>query len=43
MNAAATDGMCIVIGMEDAWNLARDELGAHGPYRVHILIVRGEG
>ena len=55
----------ILIGMEDAWNLARAELGempravnfisgpsrtgdieqtivlgAHGPYRVHILIVR---
>ena len=55
----------ILIGMEEAWNLARAELGevpravnfisgpsrtgdieqtivlgAHGPYRVHILIVR---
>jgi len=57
----------ILIGMEEAWNLARFELGempravnfisgpsrtgdieqtivlgAHGPYRVHIVIVRGE-
>ena len=57
----------IVVGMEDAWNLARAELGelpravnfisgpsrtgdieqtivlgAHGPYRVHIVIVRDE-
>jgi len=57
----------IMVGMEDAWNLARSELGelpravnfisgpsrtgdieqtivlgAHGPYRVHIVIVRGE-
>jgi len=58
----------ILVGMEEAWNLARSELGempravnfisgpsrtgdieqtivlgAHGPYRVHIVIVRGEG
>ena len=58
----------ILIGMEEAWNLARAELGempravnfisgpsrtgdieqtivlgAHGPYRVHVVIVRGEG
>ncbi|MFA6312129.1 MAG: lactate utilization protein C, partial [Sterolibacterium sp.] len=58
----------ILAGMEDAWNLARAELGevpravnfisgpsrtgdieqtivlgAHGPYRVHIVIVGGEG
>jgi L-lactate dehydrogenase complex protein LldG len=57
----------IVRGMEDAWQLLRDEigqlpravnfvsgpsrtadieqtivLGAHGPYRVHIVLVRGE-
>ena len=57
----------IVAGMEEAWNLARTELGempravnfisgpsrtgdieqtivlgAHGPYRVHIVIVRGQ-
>ena len=57
----------ILVGMEDAWNLARAELGempravnfisgpsrtgdieqtivlgAHGPYRVHIVIVRGD-
>lgn len=56
----------IVPGMEEAWNLVRDEfdslpravnfisgpsrtgdieqtivLGAHGPYRVHLVIVRG--
>jgi L-lactate dehydrogenase complex protein LldG len=58
----------ILVGMEEAWNLARAELGeipravnfisgpsrtgdieqtivlgAHGPYRVHIVIVRGKG
>jgi L-lactate dehydrogenase complex protein LldG len=57
----------IVAGMEEAWNLARSELGelpravnfisgpsrtgdieqtivigAHGPYRVHIIVVDGE-